>query len=194
MLTSAALARSDWAAVRDQVSVAYPSAAEASSHRGDFVALGAGLSVYDDAQWRTVATTGITRFLSPFTLSGYVVMVSAGLSVLNVFILGLVQRRRERAALRAVGVTPRLEQGVVIAHAGLRAAMVAAFGAARGILMTYLWSLGSSVYYGISIDWGVLAAPLRTGVTMVLVLVSVAALYPVIHARRLETAEILRSA
>ena len=68
---------------------------------------------------------------------------------------------------------------------------VAAFGVAGGILMTYLWSLGSPVYYGISIEWGVLAAPLRTGVAVALVLVSVA-LYPVIHARRLETAEISR--
>lgn len=194
VLTSDPLARSDWAAVRDQVAVAYPSAAEAASHRDDFVALGAGLTVYDDAQWRTVATTGITRFLSPFTLSGYVVMISAGLSVLNVFILGLVQRRRERAALRAIGVTPRLEQAVVIAHAGLLTATVAVFGVTGGILMTYLWSLGSPVYYGISIQWGVLAAPLRTGVTVALALVTVAALYPVIHARRLETAEILRSA
>ena len=60
--------------------------------------------------------------------------------------------------------------------------------------MTYLWSLGSPVYYGISIEWGVLAAPLPDGVAVALVLVSVAALYPVIHARRLETAEIPRSA
>lgn len=193
VLASDAVARSDWAAVRDQVSITYPSAAEAASHRDDFVGVGAGLSVYDDQQWRTVATTGITRFLSPFTLSGYVVMVSAGLSVLNVFMLGLVQRRRERAALRAIGVAPRLEQAVVIAHAGLLTVTVAGFGVVGGILMTYLWSLGSPVYYGISIDWGVLATPLRTGVTTVLVLVSVAALYPVIHARRLETAEILRS-
>ena len=32
-------------------------------------------------------------------------MAAAGLSVLNVYVLGLVQRRRERAALRAIGVT-----------------------------------------------------------------------------------------
>ena len=32
-----------------------------------------------------------------------VVMAAAGLSLLNVFVLGLVQRKRERAALRAIG-------------------------------------------------------------------------------------------
>ena len=32
--------------------------------------LGAGLSVYDNEQWRSVATTGITRFLQPFTIAG----------------------------------------------------------------------------------------------------------------------------
>ena len=99
------LARTDWAAVRDQVAVDYPSAADATAHRDDFLDLGAGLSVYDNEQWRSEAATGITRFLQPFTIAGYVVMTAAGLSVLNVFVLGLVQRKRERAVLRAIGAT-----------------------------------------------------------------------------------------
>ena len=52
VLVSEGLARSDWAAVRDQVAVAYPSAADATAHRGDFLDLGAGLWVYDNEQWR----------------------------------------------------------------------------------------------------------------------------------------------
>ena len=48
VLVSEGLARSDWAAVRDQVAVAYPSAAEATAHRDDFLDLGAGLWVYDN--------------------------------------------------------------------------------------------------------------------------------------------------
>ena len=62
-----------------------------------------------------------------------------------------------------------------------------------GVGLTYLWSLGSPVYYGIKIDWGVLALPLLTGVAAVFFLVVVAAVYPVIHSRRLETAEVLRA-
>ena len=77
----------------------------------DFLDLGAGLSVYDNEQWRSAATSGITRFLEPFTIAGYVVMAAAGLSVLNVFVLGLVQRKRERAVLRAIGVIPRARTG-----------------------------------------------------------------------------------
>lgn len=194
VLASDALARSAWAAVRDQVAVTYSSTVESATHRAGFVELGAGLSVYDNEQWRTVAAEGITRYLEPFTISGYVVMVAAGLSVLNVFVLGLVQRKRERAALRAIGVTPRLEQEVVIAHAGVLALMVAIFGGIGGILVTYLWSLGSPVYYGIKIEWAALASPTRTGVAMAIALVSAAAAYPMIKARRLETPEILRSA
>ena len=53
--SSEGLARTDWAAVRDQVAVDYPSAAEATAHRDDFLNLGAGLSVYDNEQWRSVA-------------------------------------------------------------------------------------------------------------------------------------------
>ena len=131
--------------------------------------------------------------MEPFTIAGYVVMAAAGLSVLNVFVLGLVQRKRERAVLRAIGVVPRQEQAVVIAHAGLIALLVAVLGGLGGVGLTYLWTLGSPVYYGIKIDWGVLAVPLRTGVAAVIVLVLAAAVYPVIHARRLETVEVLRS-
>jgi putative ABC transport system permease protein len=193
VLVSERLARSDWAAVRDQVAVGYASPADATAHRDDFLDLGAGLSVYDNEQWRSAATTGITRFLEPFTIAGYVVMAAAGLSVLNVFVLGLLQRKRERAVLRAIGVTPGQEQAVVIAHAALLGLLVAVLGGLGGVGLTYLWSLGSPVYYGIKIDWDVLGLPLRTGVAAVTVLVLAAAVYPVIHSRRLETAEVLRA-
>jgi putative ABC transport system permease protein len=193
VLISERLARSDWAAVRDQVAVGYSSAADATAHRDDFLNLGAGLSVYDNEQWRLGATSGITRFLEPFTIAGYVVMAAAGLSVLNVFVLGLVQRKRERAALRAIGVLPRQEQAVVIAHAGLLGLLVAVLGGLGGVGLTYLWSLGSPVYYGINIDWGVPELSLRTGVAAVIALVLAAAVYPVIHSRRLETVDVLRS-
>jgi len=193
VLVSERLACSDWAAVRDQVAVAYPSAADATAHRNDFLDLGAGLSAYDNERWRSVATNGITRFLEPFTIAGYVVMAAAGLSVLNVFVLGLVQRKRERAALRAIGVTSRQEQAVIIANAGLLGLLVAGLAVLGGVGLTYLWSLGSPVYYGIKIDWGVSELSLRTGVAAVMVLLLAAAVYPVIHSRRLETAEVLRS-
>jgi putative ABC transport system permease protein len=39
----------------------------------------------------------------------------------------------------------------------------------------------------------VLPLPLRTGVASVFLLVLTAAVYPVVHSRRLETAEVLRS-
>ncbi len=193
VLVSERLARSDWAAVRDQVAVDYSSAADASDHRSDFLNLGAGLSVYDNEQWRSVATSGMTRFLEPFTIAGYVVMAAAGLSVLNVFVLGLVQRKRERAALRAIGMTAGQEQAVIIANAGLLGLLVSGLAVLGGVGITYLWSLGSPVYYGIKIEWGVLPLALRTGVEAVFVLVLAAAVYPVIHARRLETVEVLRN-
>ena len=173
--------------------MAYPSATDATAHRNDFLNLGAGLRVYDNEQWRSEATSGMTRFLEPFTIAGYVVMAAAGLSVLNVFVLGLLQRRRERAALRAIGMTAGQEQAVIIANAGLLGLLVAGLAVLGGVGITYLWSLGSPVFYGIKIEWGVLPLPLRTGVAAVVVLVLTAAVYPVIHARRLETVEVLRS-
>ncbi len=193
VLVSDRLARADWAAVRDQVAVDYDSAADATAHRDDFLRLGAGLFVYDDEQWRSVAGQGITRFLEPFTIAGYVVMAAAGLSVLNVFVLGLVQRKRERAVLRAIGVTSGQEQAVIAAYAGLLSLLVAGFAVLGGVGLTYLWSLGSPVYYGMKIDWGVRGLPLRTGAAAVFGLVFAAAAYPIIHSRRLEAVEVLRS-
>ena len=140
-----------------------------------------------------MAATAITRFLEPFTIAGYIVMTAAGLSVLNVFVLGLVQRRRERAALRAIGVTPGQEQAVVLAQAGLLGFLVAVLGGLGGVGITYLWSLGSPVYYGITINWGVPGLSLRTGVAAVAMIVLAAAMYPAMHARRLETVEVLRA-
>jgi putative ABC transport system permease protein len=193
VLVSERLATSDWAAVRDQVAVAYPTSADAAAHRNDFLNLGAGLWVYDNDRWRLAATDGLTRFLQPLTLAGYVVMAAAGISLLNVFVLGLVQRKRERAALRAIGVTSGQEQAVIIANAGMLGLLVAGLAVLGGVGLTYLWSLASPVYYGIKIEWGVLQPPLGTGVAAVVLLVMTAAIYPVIHSRRLETVEVLRS-
>jgi putative ABC transport system permease protein len=193
VLVAEGVARSDWAAVCDQLAVAYPSAAEATAHRSAFLDLDAGLWVYDNEEWHTVATSGITRFLEPFTIAGYVVMVAAGLSLLNVFVLGLVQRKRERAALRAVGMTSGQEQAVIVANAGLLGIMVAGLAVLGGSGLTYLWSLGSPVFYGIKIEWGFVSLSMQSGISAVFALVLAAAVFPVLHARRLETAKVLRS-
>jgi putative ABC transport system permease protein len=192
VLTSAEVARVDWAAVRDQVAIKYQTPAEASAHRPGFLQLG-GLSVYDDKHWSTAATTGVNRFFEPFTATGYVVMAAAGLGVLNVFVLGLVQRRRERAVLRAIGVTQRQEQAVVLAHGGLLALLVAVAGGLGGIGLTYLQSLGSPVNYGITIAWGLSVSPLVSGIAALVAMIAAATVYPVIHTTRLEIAAQLRT-
>jgi putative ABC transport system permease protein len=90
-------------------------------------------------------------------------------------------------------MTAGQERAVIIANAGLLGVLVAGLAVVGGVGMTYLWSLGSPVYYGIKIEWGVLPLALRTGAEAVLIIVLAAAVYPVIHTRRLETVEVLRS-
>ncbi len=193
VLVSAQLAQSDWAAVREQVVVRYESAAEASAHRPDFLALGAGLSLYDDDGWNDAGKSAITRFFAPFTVSGYVMMLTAGISVLNVFLLGLVQRRRERAVLRAIGTTTRREQAVVIAQGLVLAVLAAGFAVLGGLGLIYLQALASPVFYGFQLSWGITAYPLVVGTLGVAALVAAAIAYPVLHASRLETSEVLQS-
>lgn len=193
VLVDEAVARTDWVAVRDQLAIDYSSDDEATAHRDQFVSLGAGLRVYDNPQWRSEASSGITRFLEPFSISGYVVMTAAGLSLLNVFVLGLVQRTRERAVLRAMGMTAGQEQTVIVANATILGSIVAVVAVLGGSFLTYLWSLGSPVYYGTTIDWGLQPLAFRTGTAAVFILVLLATVYPVIHARRLETVDVLRN-
>ena len=77
VLASDALARTDWAAVRDQVSVAYSSAAEAASHRDDFAAWGG-----PDRVRRCAVAHGRHHRHHPIPVTvhtlGYVVMISGG--------------------------------------------------------------------------------------------------------------------
>jgi len=193
VLTSADTARSDWAAVLDQVAIRYSSSDAAAAHRSALLEAGADLTVYDDETWRTAAAAGITRFFEPFTAAGYVVMSAAGLSVLNVFVLGLVQRRRERAVLRALGVTQRHEQSVLIAHAGLLVIIVSVAGGLGGLGLTYLQSLGSPANYGIQIAWGISATSLVAGVSALTALIGASAVVPVIHAGRLNMVDQLRT-
>ena len=193
VLVSERLARSDWAAVRDQVAVGYPTAADATAHRQDFLDLGAGLSVYDNEQWRSAAAN--RNHPLPGAVHDRRVRGDGGgrRERAERVRAGTCATQAERAVLRAIGVIPRQEQAVVIANAGLLGLLVAVLGGLGGVGLTYLWSLASPVYYGIKIDWGVLGLPLRTGMAAVTVLVLAAAVYPVIHSRRLETAEVLRT-
>ena len=95
--------------------------------------------------------------------------------------------------MRAIGATSGQEQAVIIANAGLLGLLVAGLAVLGGVGLTYLWSLGSPVYYGIKIEWGVLPVAMQTGVAAVFILVLTAAVYPVVRSRRLETVEVLRS-
>ncbi|MEE3849788.1 ABC transporter permease [Gordonia sp. LSe1-13] len=192
VLVNQSVARTQWAAARDQMAVQYPSPVDAATHRSNYLELDAGLWVFDNEHWRAESAAGITRFLRPFTLAGFVVMVAAGLSVLNVFVLGLIQRRRERAVLRAVGVTTGQERAVVMSHAAVLGLVVGGLAILGGMGVTYLWSLGSGVFYGTPISWGVPVAALGTGLVGVAVIVMAAATYPVVYVGRLETSEVLR--
>ncbi|MFG1793124.1 FtsX-like permease family protein [Nocardia sp. NPDC049149] len=193
VLVSEDRAAQDWHAVRDQVVVRYTSAAEASAHRADYLAIGAGLSVYDDHEWASAADAAITRFFEPFTVTGFVVMITAGISVLNIFVLGLIQRRRERAVLRAIGVSIGTEQAAIAIQAALLAFLTAVAALLGGLGLIYLQALASPVFYGFQLRWSVLPQPLLISLGGIVALVAAAAAYPLWHASRLEAVDVLRA-
>ncbi|MGB3484637.1 MAG: hypothetical protein WBB07_20770 [Mycobacterium sp.] len=100
---------------------------------------------------------------------------------------------RERAVLRAIEATQRLEQAVLLTHASLLLIVVSVAGGLGGIGLTYLQSLGSPANYGIKIEWGLSATSLSTGVSTLAVLILTSAALPMVHAGRLEIGDQLRT-
>lgn len=192
VLASDATAREHWAATRDRLVLTYSSADEATAHVPELRALGSGLHVLDSEEWGRSARSGVTRFFEPYTVTGYVMMAAAGLGVLTTFLLGLIQRRRERAVLSAIGATAGQLRAVVAATALVVAVSAAVLGVLGGWGLVALQSLASPVFYGVTVRWGVVAAPALLVVAVLAAQVAVAAAYPLVRTGRREPLEALR--
>lgn len=192
IMVDAKTAQQTWGAQREQVAILYESTADADAHVADYEAIGDGLRVYDDAGWTESASMAAGRYFEPYAVTGYVIMIAAGVSVVNMFLLGLVQRRRERAALRAIGMTVRTERRVIVAQALLLAMLAACFGVLSGFFLNYMQTLLSPVYYGFTLEWAVAVRAVYTGAVGVFVLAGIAAIFPLVHAGRLEAVDVLR--
>lgn len=134
----------------------------------------------------------VARYLGPFNLLAFALLAVAGAAVLNMLFLGLVQRRRERAVFRALGMTTELERRVILVETACMAALAALAAAGGALLFSWLLVAASPVFFGVSLRWEPVGSALATGALAALLVAFLGALWPVAYAGRF-SAEALRA-
>lgn len=191
VLADTATARQEWGAIRTRMTVRALEGTDTAAVKSALEAMPT-IEVYDAARWRAEAQDSIARYFRPFVLNGYVIMLAAAVALLDMLLLGMLERRRERAVLHALGMEAAQERRAILMQAATAASVGAATAVAVTLLFTWLLSLASTAYYGITVTWGVVPGALMTSVAVAIVLALLSALWPAARASRLEPAAELR--
>jgi putative ABC transport system permease protein len=134
--------------------------------------------VLDADGWRANAGAGMVRWFQPFTFTGYLVVIAAGVAVANMLVLGLVQMRRQRATLGALGQPVAGQRRTLAWQAAIVAGLAVVFGLGWSQFFTMLLSLSSPVYYGVHLTWRPASGPMVVGALVSLLLAVVASVPP----------------
>lgn len=118
---------------------------------------------------------------------GGVSLLVGGLGVMNVMLMGMMERRREIGLRVALGATPHDIQLMFLAEAVVLAAAGGLFGCVLGAAAAYVAAMVSRWEFSLALY----ALPLGAGVAMVVGLLF--GLYPAIKAARLDPIEALRA-
>ena len=134
----------------------------------------------------------LRRFLAPFIAVGWMAMLAAALGVLNMLVLSLLARRKERATMRTIGLSIGQEAGLVIGNALTLAGYGALLGVGVGLLLQGGLNLSAPVTTTMTppfvIDW-----PSVVGVAFVACVVSLlGAILPLAQLRGLDVVAALR--
>lgn len=192
ILTDSQTAVDEWGAIRTQMSVHPRSGTDAAAVRSALDAIGT-VEVFDAPRWQADSGASIARYFRPFVLNGYLIMFAAAVALLNMLLLGMLERRHERAVLRALGMEDTQERRVILTQTLVVALVGAVTAVGVTLVFTWLLSLASTAYYGVSVRWGLVPAALGTSALAAVVLAVAAALWPMARASRIETAAELRA-
>jgi putative ABC transport system permease protein len=113
------------------------------------------------------------------------------IALLNTLAIGVIERTREIAMLRAIGATQRQVRRIVLVEALLLAAIGTAFGLLAGLYLGYLMILGLGVG-GYPVEYAFPAAGLLATTAIGLLLGVVAAIVPAGQAARMDIVRGLR--
>ncbi|HLQ86379.1 MAG TPA: ABC transporter permease, partial [Salinisphaeraceae bacterium] len=138
------------------------------------------LAIFD----RTFLITSVLRLLAALV---------AFVGVLGALMALQLDRAREYATLRALGLRRRALAGLIVAQSGLLGLAASLFAIPLGLILAWLL-----VYvinrraFGWSMDFAIRAEPLATGVALALAAALAAALYPAWRAAQATSAQALR--
>jgi len=119
-------------------------------------------------------------------------LLVALLSLLNTFLVSVMERTRELGVLRALGMERRQTMGLIIQEALVQGGFGAVVAVGLGTLIAQMWIKGSLSYemgwiIHFYFPWNAVATTVLTGVVVTLI----AGLYPAWRASRLEIREAL---
>lgn len=125
---------------------------------------------------------------------GWVVVVAAAIGVLNLFLLALLQRRRERALHRAMGMDSTQEYTTALTESIVVGLLGAAFGALATLVFSLQLSIVAPVFLTTSVGWRPLAGPLAVAVVGALVAALAGMFAPLLRGRRDDVSALMRDA
>lgn len=181
-----------WGAELVQAAYDYPSVKASAAGRKTLASAESDLVIDDLATYEQHVTAAWARTFRPFTVTGYVIMFAAAIAVLNMFLLGLLQRRRERAVLRAIGMPDATERRAMFFQAILLAAVAILLGIASGLYFTWIQSITSPVFLGFQIQWGIIWRPIVLGAATIAFMSFLGLIIPLIHSGQLDVVSALR--
>ncbi|AFM15186.1 ABC-type transport system, involved in lipoprotein release, permease component [Mycolicibacterium chubuense NBB4] len=151
-------------------------------------AVAPGTFVYTGAE----ALRGVRSALDPvtaiITVIGWIVVAVAAITLLNVLMLSVLDRRREIGALRAIGASRRFTLAAVLSEATGVGVVGGAVGLVLGIAIQYLTSLALTNVLSIDVAWHPSPEVLGVGVAAVVVCL-LGAVPPAVRATRMDIIE-----
>lgn len=142
-------------------------------------------------EFDALSSETVARFLAPVISLGWVVVLAAAIGVLNLFVLGLLQRRRERALHRAMGMETAQEYATTLTESVVVGVLGAAFGAVATLVFSLQLSIVAPVFLTTSVGWRPLAGPLAVAVLGAIAAALAGVLAPLLQGRRDDVAALL---
>lgn len=117
----------------------------------------AGVHYYTGAELADATLVVLGRFLGPFNAVGWMALAVAALGVMNMLVLVVVTQGRQRAGLRALGMTPAQEALVLVGDAFVLGGVGTVLGVVAGLLLEAAF-IGAAPYLftlhaGFLVDW-----------------------------------------
>lgn len=144
--------------------------------------------VYTGAEALTGVSSALDQVIAIISAIAWIVVVVSAVTLLNIFMLSVLDRRREIGALRAIGASHRFALSAVLSEAAAIGVVGGLLGLLLGAAIQYLASLALTGVLSIDVTWQPHPAVFAIGLAAVIICL-LGALPPAIRAARMNIAE-----